>query len=642
MSVRFKLLPVASIILSLSACSTMDNPKNSFNSTPLRPSDYIKPSFAKKSDLTNAQQLMHSGTEYLQKGDLQKAHSVFSVALKLDIRNAGLHFLNGLTYQMMYEAGDEASFDLAVTGYNTALSLDENLEPAHLQLGQLFLYAKKYDQAQKSFSEAYAINSMSTRALMGMAQSSILAGDMKSSFWATTKLETLGTQTPEFLRLQAIQAALAQSPEKAKEYAKQYALLAQGKGISSDVDYVNNRVDKLLKMSTNWSPPANKSGIQIAQADNGGKSKEEAKEGSTEDSKESPPGIHQIWWRCDPNPGLSLQKDGLPQLQLPVTEENATTLTLPKPCVGEKPPMAMIEVTMIRTEESMTRMQGINLLDGLKMVKDTFLDADRRRVIGNDDTITTSAASLMYSLNIANSLFAKNEVIARPSLSAVDRLPSVFFSGRTVSIASGTVNTGFTLSDKSVGTSLSITPTFIDDENVLLSIRSSRSFIEPSEDEKISLVQSRNAVNASARVKFGQTYVLNGMIEREKDNVNTGFPVLMDIPIIQNLFSKSVKIDFNRQILTLVTIRRLVDDKDSVYLAKNPTGTINGHKLANEVQEFIDLQSNKTVMDEVLNGLRKDNSLYKRLRNRDVVQDSYSSQSVLQRLLMDLKELAYF
>jgi type II secretory pathway component GspD/PulD (secretin) len=182
----------------------------------------------------------------------------------------------------------------------------------------------------------------------------------------------------------------------------------------------------------------------------------------------------------------------------------------------------------------------------------------------------------------------------------------------------------------------------MDDDNVLLSIRSSRSFIEPTEDEKIALVQSRNAVNASARVKFGQTYVLNGMIEREKDNVNAGVPVLMDIPIIQNLFSKSVKIDFNRQILTLVTVRRLVDDNDSAYLAKNPTGTINGHKLAVQVQEFMDLQSNQTVMDEVLTGLRKDNTLYMRLRNRDVVQESYSSQSAIQRILKDLKELAYY
>jgi Tfp pilus assembly protein PilF len=641
MKTRFKMLPIALVILSISACSTMENPKHSFSDGPLKASDYIKPSFAKKADASNSQLLMQSGTEYLQKGDLQKAHSVLSVALKVDIRNAGLHFLNGLTYQMMYEAGDEASYDLAVTGYNTALSLDKNLEPALLQLGQLHLFAKKYDLSQKAFSEAYAINSKSTRALMGLSQSSILTGDMKSSYWATVQLDALNFKSPEFIRLKAIQAALAQSPEKAKEYARQYAQMANARGPSSDVDYLNSRVENLLSMKTSLNT-SNMNGIQLAQADTSEKSKETAKDAATADAKESAAGAHQLWWRCDPNPGLSLQKDGLPQLQLPTTEENATTLTLPKPCEGEKPPMAMIEVTMIRTEESMTRMQGINLLDGLKMVKDTFLDADRRRVIGNDDVLTTSAASLTYSLNIANSLFAKNEVIARPSLSAVDRLPSVFFSGRTVSIASGTVNTGFTLSDKSVGTSLSITPTFMDDDNVLLSIRSSRSFIEPSEGGSIALIQSRNAVNASARVKFGQTYVLNGMIEREKDNVNTGVPILMDIPIVQNLFSKSVKIDFNRQILTLVTVRRLVDDKDSAHLARNPAGTINGHKLANQVQEFIDLQSNQTVMDEVLNGLRKDNSLYQRLRNRDVIQESYSSQSVLQRLLTDLKELAYF
>ncbi|WP_353140291.1 hypothetical protein [Limnohabitans sp.] len=638
MKVPFRLLPVTLIVLAMSACSTMDNPKSAFNSAPLKPADYVKPTFAKKADPTNAQMLLRSGTEYLQQGDLQKAHGVFSVALKLDINNAGLHFLNGLTYQMMYEAGDEASYDLAVAGYNTALSLDRNLEPALLQLGKLNLVGKKYVLAQQAFSEAYQRNSNSTPALMGLAQASILAGDMKSGYWATVQLDAMNFKSPEFLRLKAIQAALAQSPQAAKEFARQYELAAKGQGLKEDADYVNSRVDKLLTMKTSFGS-SDLNGVLLAQADTGNKTKEVPKEAAPEAAKTAE---HQLWWRCDPNPGLTLQKDGLPQLQLPTTEENATTLTLPKPCAGEKPPMAMIEVTMIRTEESMTRNQGINLLDGLKMIKDTFLYADRGRVIGNDDVIATSAASLVYSLNIANSLFAKNEVIARPSLSAVDRLPSVFFSGRTVSIASGTVNTGFTLSDKSVGTSLSITPTFVDDENVLLSIRSSRSFIEPSEDAKIALVQSRNAVNASARVKFGQTYVLNGMIEREKDNVNSGVPLLMDIPIIQNLFSKSVKIDFNRQILTLVTVRRLVDDSDSAYLAKNPSGTINGHKLAAQVQEFMDLQSNQTVMDEVLTGLRKDNTLYMRLRNRDVIQESYSSQSVIQRILMDLKELAYF
>jgi len=636
MKVPFQLLPVSLLVIAISGCSIMDNPKNLFNTAPLKAADYVKPSFSKKADPTNSQLLMQSGTEYLQKGDLQKAHSVFSVALKIDIRNAGLHFLNGLTYQMMYEAGDEASYDLAVTGYITALSLDSNLEPALLQLGQLHLFAKKYDLAQQSFSEAYAINSNSTRALMGFAQASILAGDMKSGYWATVQLDAMDWKSPELLRLKAIQAALSQSPEKAKEYARQYALVANKNGSSTDADYVNSRVGQLLTMKTSLGF-SSLNGVQLAQADTG-KAKEAVKEKPPEESKDS---AHQLWWRCDPTPGLTLQKDGLPQLQLPTSEENATTLTLPKPCDGEKPPMAMIEVTMIRTEETVTRNQGINLLDGLKMVMDTF-SSPRQKLLSNNGDVSTTASTLLYSLNIANSLFAKNEVIARPSLSAVDRLPSVFFSGRTVSIASGTATVGFTLQDKSVGTSLSITPTFVDEENVLLSIRSSRSFIEPSEDTKIALIQSRNAVNASARVKFGQTYVLNGMIEREKDNVNSGVPILMDIPIIQNLFAKSVKIDFSRQILTLVTVRRLVDDKDSAYLAKNPAGTINGHKLATQVQEFLDLQSNQTVMDEVLTGLKQDNSLYMRLRNRDVIQESHSSKSIIQRILIDLKELAYF
>jgi tetratricopeptide (TPR) repeat protein len=612
-------------------------PEKSFlDLAPKRP-DLIKPGVSKTSAPTDAQLLTASGIEYLQKGDLEKAHGVFSVALKIDIRNAGLHFLNGLTYQMKYEAGDEASYDLAVTGYSTALSLDSNLDVALLQLGQLHLSAKKYDLAQKAFAEAYEGNPKSAQALMGLAQASALAGDMSSSYWATVQLEQKKWVSPELLRLKAILAALAQSPEKAKHYVTQYAQAAVDQRAIRDADYVSSRVDRLLALKTGFmASPA--STIELAQADTGDKGKEEPKDAS----KSSKSGTHELWWRCDPSPGLTLQKDGLPQLQLPTTEENATTLTLPKPCDGEKPPMAMIEVTMIRTEESMVRQQGINLLDGLKIVKDSFFNSNNRRVIGNDAVITTSAASLIYSLNIANSLFAKNEVIARPSLSAVDRLPSVFFSGRTVSIASGTINTGFTLSDKSVGTSLSITPTFMDDDNVLLSIRSSRSFIEPTEGGSIALIQSRNAMNASARVRFGQTYVLNGMIEREKDAVNTGVPILMDIPIIQNLFAKSVKIDFNRQILTLVTVRRLVDDNDSIHLAKNPKGTINGHKLAVQVQEFVDLQANQTVMDEVLNGLKNDNSLYQRLRRRDVIQESYSSQSVIKRLLTDLKELSYF
>ena len=48
-----------------------------------------------------------------------------------------------------------------------------------------------------------------------------------------------------------------------------------------------------------------------------------------------------------------------------------------------------------------------------------------------DATGAVTGGFLSYNLNIANALYTKNEVIARPVLSAIDRLPSIFFSGAT-------------------------------------------------------------------------------------------------------------------------------------------------------------------------------------------------------------------
>jgi type II secretory pathway component GspD/PulD (secretin) len=248
---------------------------------------------------------------------------------------------------------------------------------------------------------------------------------------------------------------------------------------------------------------------------------------------------------------------------------------------------------------------------------------------------------LSYNLNIANSIYTKNEVIARPTLSAIDRLPSIFFSGATYSIIVGGINSG-TLVDKPVGVALSVTPTFLDDDKILLSIRASRSFIEEQGNEKVALKQTRNAVNASALVSYGQTFVLNGLVERELDVTENGVPLLQDIPILQYFFKRSVTMDYSRQILTLVTVRKLVDSEDSIAKAKTKGGLMSSHKMSDQVQEYLDLQNNKPVLDEVLAGLRADNGLYTKLRQRDLIQESYGSKSIIKRLIEDIKDLAYF
>ena len=155
-------------------------------------------------------------------------------------------------------------------------------------------------------------------------------------------------------------------------------------------------------------------------------------------------------------------------------------------------------------------------------------------------------------------------------------------------------------------------------------------------------MQTRNAVNGTALVKYGQTFILNGLVEREKDEVRSGVPILEDIPVLQYFFNKSVNLDYNRQILTLVTVRKLVDSDESVAQAKNKTGLISAHKLSSQVQEFMDLQNNNPVLDEVITGLRADNSLYHKLRQRDMIQDSYGSKNLVKKIVYDLMDMAYF
>jgi tetratricopeptide (TPR) repeat protein len=606
---------------------------------------------------------MRAGAEYLEKGDLENAQAVFNTALKFDLRNAPLHFFNALTYQLKYEKGEADSYALAEAGYKTAVGLDTTLDVAHLQLGRLYMSSKKYTEAKQSFALAVDAKIKSPQeALFGMAQASLYSGDAATATWATAELEKLEWKDARLYRLKAFQAAVAKKPELVKTMLAQYTAM---EGNKDEARYVTGRLDQLLATKTSFRPGSD---VMLAQAktdDAKPEAKEEAKEEAKDEKKADAGEANQRknWFRCDLRPGPVYDKDTVPMnkaFELPANEENITAPTLPAPCAGENPPVAIIEVTMIRTEESLRKSFGINLMDGLTLAKTLSFSAmgdtanQATQSANNIFNATTAAAIskgaltatvdggfLSYNINIANSIYTKNEVIARPTLSAIDRLPSIFFSGATYSIIVSGANSS-TVVDKPVGVALSVTPTFLDDDKILLSIRASRSFIEESLNEKVALMQTRNAVNASALVSYGQTFVLNGLVEREMDQSSNGVPLLQDIPILQYFFKKSVSMDYSRQILTLVTVRKIVDSDESIAKAKNKTGLISSHKMSDQVQEYLDLQNNKPVLDEVLAGLRADNVLYTKLRQRDLIQESYGSKSLIKRLIDDIRDLAYF
>jgi hypothetical protein len=91
--------------------------------------------------------------------------------------------------------------------------------------------------------------------------------------------------------------------------------------------------------------------------------------------------------------------------------------------------MAVVDVTLIRTLETTGYNQGLNLLDGLKIVLSGARKYDSSETPSR--TLTRSLGlpqgGISYSLNIFNAGDTTADVIARPSLLALDRTPATFF-----------------------------------------------------------------------------------------------------------------------------------------------------------------------------------------------------------------------
>ena len=652
MKLHFRLKPIAILLLatSISGCTTLTGDAGLFSSK-------SNNKHTSSEEVKRSQALLQAGTDYLQKGDLEKAQAVFNSGLKFDLNNAALHFFNALTYQLKFEKGDSESFSLAEAGYRSSLGLDPTLDPAYFQLGKLYMSSKQYVDAKKAFALAVDLKPKNNpEALINLAQASIFSGDTPTAVWATKKLDEQQWHDARLFRTKAYLAELAKQPALASEMLARYSAMEKDK---RETRYVNTRIEQLLATKTSYQGFNSRSNdLLLAQANTGEKAQEPSDLPAAEKTSATP--VQGNWFRCDTRPQPVLEKDTAPMLPatpLPVTEENAYPVTLPAPCPGEKPPSAIIEVTMIRTEETIVKSFGVNLMDGLYLSRSLTLASNgaitntaslynSTGVAPTDLTAASTSGFLTYSMNIANALYTKNEVIARPTLAVIDRMPSVFFSGGTISIkVSGAAGSTSTLVDKSTGVVLSVTPTFIENDEVLLNIRASRTFVEDNgSNSNVALNLTRNAVNAVTRVKFGQTFILNGLIEREKDLVQNGVPFLQDIPVLQYFFKRSINTDYNRQILTLLTIRKLVDDDESAAKAKrlDPRTSVSLHKLSEQVDEFMRLQNNMPVMDEVISGLKQDNFLFQKLTQRDLIQDSYGSQKLVNRLIADIKDLLYF
>jgi general secretion pathway protein D len=511
------------------------------------------------------------GIRALMASDHALATKNFARALKLDPENPQLHLLNAIAYHLGFSRGVQANRDLAETGYQVALRLDPNNATAAAMLGQLYLDWGRQSDASRWLGKSVLLDGGNARTFHSLAVAAYYTRDLKLALYAIDNAERLEGQTAPVLRagtlIRAASGQFGEAEKRLEQYNRLEPDLIQKRALATRVAQWKEALGENAR-HPDGSQTRGIEGVRISQLATGSPS------GTMAPTLPDSGPIAPNWSDCSapgggtaygaPGGGFSAGTQG--------TDEAVQLPPLPSPCAGRPMPrMAVIDVVVVRSEDTRSTSKGINLLQALSVTLSGNL-LDYSRTYGRDGTGPTnnlalrresrvawgtpSSNGITYSLNIANASDLANEVIARPSLLVLDRHPSNFYSGFSLSTVSQGTFGSASLVQQPVGVSLSVTPTFVDDDSMLLAVRATRSSILSGVDLSKTVQALRNVASANVFIRFNETLVLSGLSEQDIQESESGVPILKEVPLLQYLFKEERTARSNRSVLVLITPRR--------------------------------------------------------------------------------------
>lgn len=521
---------------------------------------------------TASRQLAFEGLKAMDAKDYRKASDVFNLAVKTDMTNSWLHFLNAVAYQMRGVTGESALFPLAEQGYQMAIQFDDSNWLARYYAGLLAMQQRDWANAQKRLAEAALYAGDQPDLLYDLAVASYYNRDPKTAAAALAGLRAQQEEAagdPRVLRASALVAAALNQTEEAQGFLDQ---LRTASKMPSEANHVAAR---LRTWETAYRNDADNGGLVKTQFPGGGGFGQQP-------GYPSQPGYPQ----GNPQGGYPGQQQ--PAYGMPAQPGMGSTGNIGGAFPGSgdfvEKKMAVVDVVILSTEEDNTHAMGVNLLDGLKIqfgnpatltpgfsrtytrTKQSFRDFNdplNDTATSAPNTVLTrqiNIPAITYSLNIANANAKRNEVLARPTLVALGNQTSNFFSGVDVNAAAVSNGQGSAVQiQKEVGVKLAVTPEFLPNNQIKLNIAAERTFLANPNSSVVfdfRLDTTKTMVNANVVMKFGETLILSGLSERDQSNGRDGVPVLQDIPIVQYLFSRNVDRNYYKSVLILLTPRK--------------------------------------------------------------------------------------
>lgn len=356
---------------------------------------------------------------HIERMELPEASRALNEALQLAPRNSYLHFLNGFVYHLQAKQGDTQKNELAIEGYQEALRIDPGNWIAREFLGLAYLDYKQFDKARDQFSEVLKMTPDSSVSTYGLMVAAYLTGD---ALTACAMADQYQREEPalDAAALRSNVSVYASCGEFDKAEAMRNALG------TLDGPTALERADRRLSQWKSFH--GNRQGVPAF----------------THASLKSmaPPDMQLA--QAFPLPSIR------PPVQGPATQAAGAPPPTPGPAGGATaggggPRMVLVDVVLISAQELVATSKGINLFNALTIQLGSVAGnvAAFSRVASSNSvndagaSVTTAITravtvpALSYSLNIANANSSVNEVLARPTLAAIEGMPSEFFSART-------------------------------------------------------------------------------------------------------------------------------------------------------------------------------------------------------------------
>lgn len=569
---------------------------------------------------------------FIKRMELPQANKAINEALQLDARNSHLHFFNGFIYHLQARQGDSQKNEMAIEGYQQALRVDPGNWIAREFLGLAYMDLKKFNQAKDQFSDVLLMSPDSMVSLYGLMVASYLTGDAVTACAMADQFKKISTEPHTgFIRSSVSVYASCGDFDKADQMRLELGKLNREK---ADVEQVDRRLAQwksfYSKQDASNRPMGANSAAGFIQTSLGNAT-------------------------TAPSPERFAQAFTLPNVNTPRATRPAPSPIVDQPSMvrpietgGEAPAprpenmtrngndgsprMVLVDVVLVSTQELISTSKGVNLLSALTLQLGSGSAAAYSQV--NTSNSQNSAAAdvstaitravtipaLAYSMNIANANSSMNEVLARPTLAAIEGLPSEFFSGTNLSagVVSTSTQGGTTIVplDKRFGVKLAVTPAFLSNGKIQLKVEAQRTSLNATADNPKAAYQieiAETTANANVVMQLGETLVLSGLSEKSSSNTRDGVPVLQDIPFVQYLFSNKRANDYQRSVLILITPRTPVytsqiDQNSSAATSESTKALREKFGLSN---------STPSSVEAVLHQL-KSNEFFREFRQGDV------------------------